>query len=129
MQTDRGRPVRVPGADHPIVVEHSSKRIAVRAGGRTIADTRDALLLREATYPPVYYVPRKDTDMSLLERTTTETYCPYKGQASYYSIPVGGERAQDAVWSYENPHDAVPEIRDRLAFYPDRVDSIEASDD
>jgi len=125
MQADRGRPVKIPGPDHPIAIERSPKRVVVRAGGHTVADTRDALVLREATYPPVYYVPRKDADMSLLERTATESYCPYKGEASYYSIPVGAERAVDAVWSYENPHEAVPEIREHLAFYPDRVDSID----
>lgn len=117
--------MKIPGPDHPIAIERSPKRVVVRAGGHTVADTRDALVLREATYPPVYYVPRKDADMSLLERTATESYCPYKGEASYYSIPVGAERAVDAVWSYENPHEAVPEIREHLAFYPDRVDSID----
>ena len=127
MQTDNERSVKIPGVDHPIGIERISKHVVVKAGGRTIADTRDALVLREAMYPPVYYVPRADADMSLLERTSNASYCPYKGDASYYSIPAAGERAVNAVWTYEQPHGAVSQIRDRLAFYPDRVDSIEES--
>ena len=81
--------------------------------------------MREASYAPVHYIPREDVDMSLLARTDHATHCPYKGDASYYSIPLGGERSKNAVWTYEDPHAAVREIKDRLAFYPDRVDSIE----
>ena len=77
------------------------------------------------SYRPVHYIPRRDVDMSLLQRTDHETYCPYKGETSYFSIPLGGERSKNAVWSYENPFEAVAEIREHLAFYPDRVDSIE----
>jgi uncharacterized protein (DUF427 family) len=91
-----------------------------------IADTRDALTLRESTYPPVQYVPRKDVDLALLERTNHATYCPYKGDCAYFSIPVGGERSTNAVWTYEHPYPAVDSIKDHLAFYPDRVDAIEA---
>jgi uncharacterized protein (DUF427 family) len=97
----------------------------VSVAGRVIADTRSALTLREASYPAVQYVPRTDVDLSLLSRTRHATYCPYKGEAAYYSIPVGGERSVDAVWTYEAPYDAVAAIRDHLAFYPDRVDAIE----
>lgn len=89
--------------------------------GRTIADTRDALALREANYPAVLYVPRKDVDMSLLERTSHSTYCPYKGEASYFGIPLAGARGDNAIWTYEAPHAAAAEIKDHLAFYPDRV--------
>ena len=83
------------------------------------------LALREAAYPPVLYVPRKDVDMSALARTTHSTFCPYKGDASYFSIPAGGERATNAVWTYENPFEAVAAIKDHVAFYPDRVEAIE----
>jgi uncharacterized protein (DUF427 family) len=75
----------------------------------------------------VYYLPRKDVDMAQLERTSHQTYCPYKGDAAYYSIPSGGTRSVNAVWTYEEPHPAMAEIKEYLAFYPDRVDAIEVS--
>jgi uncharacterized protein (DUF427 family) len=121
------RTVKIPGPDHPITVEPSHGRVVVKAGGRVIADTRRALTLREASYPAVFYVPREDADMSLLSRTEHTSWCPYKGQASYYSITPGGDRAVNAIWTYETPHEAVASIKDHLAFYPDRVDSIETS--
>ena len=119
------RPVKIPGPDHPITVTPARGRVTVIAAGRTIADTRGALILKEAAYPPVYYIPRKDVDMARLQRTTHQTYCPYKGECNYYSIPLGGERSVNAVWTYEAPYAAVAEIKDHLAFYPDRVDAIE----
>ena len=119
------RPVKIPGPDHPITVTPARGRVTVIAAGRTIADTRDALILKEAAYSPVYYIPRKDVDMARLQRTTHQTYCPYKGECNYYSIPLGGERSVNAVWTYEAPYAAVAEIKDHLAFYPDRVDAIE----
>ena len=119
------RPVKIPGPDHPITVTPARGRVTVIAAGRTIADTRAALILKEAAYPPVYYIPRKDVDMARLQRTTHQTYCPYKGERNYYSIPLGGERSVNAVWTYEAPYAAVAEIKDHLAFYPDRVDAIE----
>jgi uncharacterized protein (DUF427 family) len=119
------RQVKIPGPDHPITIERQGRRIVVTIAGRVLADTTGALSLREASYPPVQYVPRKDVDMSLLSRTEHSTYCPFKGDASYYSIPAGADRSVNAVWTYEAPFDAVAEIRDHLAFYPDRVDSIE----
>jgi uncharacterized protein (DUF427 family) len=97
----------------------------VSIGGRVVADTRESLLLCEAAYPPVIYFPRKDVDMSLLQRTDHSSYCPYKGDASYYSIPIGGQKAANAVWTYETPFDAVRQIKSYLAFYPDRVESID----
>ncbi|MGV3480540.1 MAG: DUF427 domain-containing protein [Sphingobium sp.] len=119
------KPILIPGPDHPITIEAHSGRVIVTVAGRIVADTRRALTLREASYPPVHYIPRADVDMALLERTAHATYCPYKGEASYFSIPIGGDRSRNAVWSYGHPHAAVAEIRDRLAFYPDRVDAIE----
>jgi uncharacterized protein (DUF427 family) len=124
-QTAATKPVRIPGPDHPITIAPHPMRIVVSVAGRTIVDTRDALALREATYPAVLYIPRKDVDMALLERTNHSTYCPYKGDCAYFSIPLGGARANNAVWTYEAPYPAVMPIKDHLAFYPDRVDAIE----
>src|SRR5438094_9232698 len=116
--------IKIPDPDHPISIERNPARVVVSVAGHVVADTRDALTLRESTYPPVYYFPRKDVDMSLLERTDQSTYCPYKGDCAYYSIPVGGDKSVNAVWTYEAPFEAVAEIKDHLAFYPDRVDPI-----
>jgi uncharacterized protein (DUF427 family) len=96
----------------------------VTVGGKVIADTRDALTLREASYPAVQYIPRRDVDMAALTRSDHTTYCPYKGDASYYSIPAGGDRSLNAVWTYEIPFKAIAQIEDYLAFYPNRVDEI-----
>ena len=117
--------IKVPGPDHPITIEPNPKRVVVSIGNTVLADSRDALILREAGYPAVQYIPRKDVDMTLLERSVHATYCPYKGDCAYFSIPSGGERAINAVWTYEAPYDAVAAIRDCLAFYPRRVDAIE----
>lgn len=117
--------MKIPNADHPITIAPSNAHVRVVVAGQVVADTRAALTLRESDYPPVQYVPRDDVDMSLLERTDNETYCPYKGEASYFSIPIGGERSVNAVWTYEAPYDAVAQIKDYVAFYPDRVDALE----
>jgi len=119
------KPVKQPGPEHRIHIEPQPGRVVVRVAGRVIADTRRALALREASYPVVRYIPRADVDMSMLERTDHSTYCPYKGDCAYYSIPAGGERSRNAVWTYEAPYAAVAQIKDHLAFYPDRVDAIE----
>ncbi|WP_322937887.1 DUF427 domain-containing protein [Nocardioides bizhenqiangii] len=116
------RPILKPGALHPITVTPTDGRVTVTAGGRTIVDTTRALTLKESVYPAVIYVPREDTDMSALEPSESASYCPYKGEASYFSIRTDGGLLPDAVWSYEDPHDAVPEIAGRLAFYRDRVE-------
>lgn len=117
------KPIRVPGPDHPISIAAHPLRVLVTAGGRVIADTSEALALQESTYPPVLYIPRKDVDMTRLVRSDHSSHCPYKGEASYYS--VAGDRGQNAVWTYESPYESVAAIKDYLAFYPDRVDSIE----
>ena len=117
--------IKIPGPDHPITIERNPARVIVSVAGRVIADTREALTLREAAYPPVQYFPRRDVDLSLLKRSDDATYCPYKGDCAYYSIPIGGERSVNAVWTYEAPYASVAEIKDHLAFYPDRVDAIE----
>jgi uncharacterized protein (DUF427 family) len=119
------KPVKVPGPNHSITIEPNPSRVVVVVEGRVVADTRKALTLREGTYRAVQYIPRSDVDMSLLERTLHATYCPYKGDCAYYSVPAGGERSVNAVWTYETPFPAVAEIANHLAFYPDRVDAIE----
>ena len=119
------KPIKIPGPDHPITIERTPARVIVRVAGRVVADTRAALSLREAGYAAVHYIPRHDVDMTLLGRTAHSSYCPYKGDCSYFSIPLGGARSENAVWSYENPYPAVMPIREYLAFYPSRVDAIE----
>ena len=116
--------IKLPGPHHPITIEPNSARVIVSVAGHIVADTRQALILKEATYPPVPYIPRTDVDMALLERSDHHTYCPYKGDCAYYSIPVGGERSVNAVWTYEAPYPAVAAIAGHVAFYPDRVDAI-----
>ncbi len=119
------RAVKTPGPDHPIAIVPNPARVVVTVAGRVIADTRDALTLREAGYPPVQYIPRANVDMTALQRTEHTTYCPYKGDCAYYSIAAGGQRSVNAVWTYEAPYAAVAAIKDRLAFYPSRVDAID----
>jgi uncharacterized protein (DUF427 family) len=116
--------VRIPGADHPITVGKNPDRVVVQVGDQVIANTREALSLQEASYPAVQYIPRKDVDLTLLERTHHHSYCPYKGVASYYSVIPAGKEGVNAVWTYEEPYDAVVDIREYVAFYPDKV-SIE----
>ena len=116
--------IKNPGPDHPISIQHNRARIVVSVAGRVIADTRTALALREADYPTVQYIPREDVDLTQLERTDHATYCPYKGQCTYYSVPAGGKKSVNAVWSYEDPFPAVAEIKGHVAFYPDKVDEI-----
>jgi uncharacterized protein (DUF427 family) len=123
-RTVTAKTIKLPGADHPITIAPNPSRVVVSVAGRVIADTREALTLREASYPAVQYIPRKDVDLSLLRRTEHGTYCPYKGDCAYYSIPIGGARSTNAVWTYEAPFAAVAQIKDHLAFYPDRVDAV-----
>jgi uncharacterized protein (DUF427 family) len=113
-----------PGPDHPITVEPTKARVVVKAGGHVVADSRNALTLQEASYPAVQYIPRADVDFSVLERTDHETYCPYKGESSYYSLNAGEVKGENAVWTYEKPYDAVAPIKEHVAFYPNKV-SIE----
>jgi len=121
------RTVLIPGPDHPITITPNPKRIVVKVAGRTVADTTSALSLKEASYPAVDYIPVADVDMTLLTPTEHETYCPYKGECGYYSIPVGGEKATNAVWTYGHPYPSVAAIAGHVAFYPSRVDSIEVA--
>ena len=119
--------IKIPNSDHPISIVANPFRVTVVIGGRIIADTRSALSLREASYAAVEYIPRRDVDMCALVRSEHKTYCPYKGDASYFSIPAGGDRSVNAVWTYEAPFEAMHQIKDYLAFYPNRVDRITSS--
>ncbi len=119
--------MKIPGPDHSITVELNTQRIKIMFNGRTIADTKKALELNEATLAPVQYIPREDVDLKALERTNHSTHCPYKGDAAYFSIAVDGAITENAVWRYESPYPAVAPIKDHLAFYPNKVDSIEVA--
>lgn len=119
------KPIKIPTPDHPITITRNPGRVVVKAGGKTLADSRNALTMHESSYLAVQYIPRGDVDMRLLERTDHATYCPYKGDCSYFSVPSGGERLVNAIWSYEAPYDAVSAIKDHLAFYADRFEISE----
>lgn len=116
------KPIKTPGADYPIVLEPTADRIVISLLGQVIADTRLALTLYEAGYPPIHYIPRKDVNMTLLQRTGYSTYCQYKGECAYYSVPLGGARCINVVWTYEDPYPAVRRIKDLLAFQFSQVD-------
>lgn len=113
--------MKTPGSDHPITAGPHTGRVTVRFGGTVVADTRAALSLKEASYPAVFYVPRSDAKMEHFKRTAHKTHCPYKGDASYFALEAGGKRAENAVWSYEEPYPAMETIRGYLAFYPNMV--------
>ena len=117
--------VKIPGPDHPITIERNPNRVTVTLRGQVLADTRNALTLREAKYPAVHYIPRADVDMAQLGRTEHVTYCPFKGDCSYFSLPGDDPQSANAVWTYEAPFPAVEAIRDHLAFYADRVEIME----
>ncbi len=125
MSMASAKTMKSPGPDHPITIERNPNHVVATFASRIIADTRDALTLREAGHSAVQYIPRKDVDMSVLAPTEHRTYCPYKGDCSYYSIVVDGRVAENAVWTYGEPYPAVAAIRDHLAFYPSRIDSLE----
>ena len=119
--------MKLPGPDHPITIAPAGKRVRVSFAGKTIADSTRALVLSEGGYKPVFYIPREDADMVALSRTAHASHCPYKGDASYFTVSADGRASENAVWSYEQPFPAVAPIKDHLAFYPNRVDKIEAA--
>src|ERR1700758_998154 len=125
IKTSKGKEIKIPGPDHPITISPAEGKVRVTVAGRMVAESTQALRLEEKGYPPVYYLPRNDADMSLLVRTQHYTYCPYKGDCTYYSIPIGGAKSEYAVWTYEKPYEAVADIKEYLAFYPSRVEAIE----
>ena len=110
---------------HRVDTEAAGVRVRITFNGEVIADSRDAIKLEESGYAPVFYIPRMDVKMECLTRTEHQTYCPYKGKASYFTLSAGGKTQQNAIWSYEQPYDEVSAIRERLAFYPSKVDRIE----
>ncbi|HMN73464.1 MAG TPA: DUF427 domain-containing protein [Rhodoblastus sp.] len=118
--------LKTPDASHPITIAPSQKRVRVLFNGKVVADTTRALDLKEASYPVVRYIPRADADLFFFKRSARTTHCPYKGDASYFSLVDGERRAENAVWTYEAPGDAVAAIAGHLAFYPDKVE-IEVS--
>lgn len=120
------RPHLEPTADHPITIKPTQGTVTIRVGDHEIARTAKALTLQEATYPAVQYVPLADVDQAVLRDSGTQTYCPYKGEASYYSVEVGGQTLSDLIWTYRTPYPAVAEIADHVAFYPDRT-TVEVS--
>ena len=123
--SSKAKEIKIPGPDHPITISPPEGKVRVTVAARIVAESTRALRLEEMGHLRVNYLPRSDADMSLLVRTTHYTYCPYKGDCTYYSIPIGGTKSEYAVWTYEKPYEAVAEIREYLAFYPSRVDAIE----
>ena len=117
--------MKEPGPDHPITVAPNPNRVRVLLGGVIVAETTRALTLKEAQLPPVHYVPREDAQMDLYDPTDHASHCPYKGDASYFTLSAGGLVAHNAVWSYERPFPAVAAIAGHLAFYPNKIDAIE----
>jgi uncharacterized protein (DUF427 family) len=108
--------------DHPITVKPIGDHVEIFWRGHKILDTTHALELRESTYPPVIYAPREDAEMSFFQRSSLETRCPFKGTANYFSLEAGAEKDADAVWTYETPKAGVADIKEHLAFYPNKVE-------
>ena len=124
-QLNNAKEIRIPGSDHPITISPAEGKVRVTVAGKIVAESSRALRLEEKGHSPVYYFLRNSADMSLLVRTEHSTYCPYKGDCTYYNIPIGGTKSEYAVWTYEKPYEAVAGIEEYLAFYPTRVDAIE----
>jgi uncharacterized protein (DUF427 family) len=114
------RPVLPPGPDHPIRITPTPSRVQVRVGDVVVAESANALTLQESNYPGVQYLPRRDVTAEL-RPTSTTSYCPYKGDCSYYTLVVGDTEVTDAIWTYAQPYPAVAEIGGYLAFYSNKV--------
>src|ERR1700676_2996322 len=117
-KTSKGKEIRIPGPDHPITISPAVGKVRVTVAGRKVAESTRALRLEEKGYPPVYYLPRNDADMSLLVRTTHYTYCPYKGDCTYYSIPIGGAKSEYAVWHTKSRMRQWPALKSTWRFIP-----------
>jgi uncharacterized protein (DUF427 family) len=120
--------MKIPGPDHPITISPAPNRWRARFNGHVIADSPDALILEEAGYPPRLYFPREDISMEFLTRTAHTTHCPYKGDASYYTLIMDGHFLENVAWTYENPYPAVNPIAGRLSFYAEQVELYEVAD-
>jgi uncharacterized protein (DUF427 family) len=118
------RPVLQPSATHPITVTPTGKHVTVRVNGEVVADTTDAVTLQESTYAAVQYIPLADVVPTALQRSDTTSYCPFKGDASYYHVTAGGDTVEDVIWTYEQPYAAVSDIAGRVAFYPDKAEVV-----
>ena len=116
--SSKGKEVRIPGPDHPITISPAEGKVRVTVAGKVVAESTRVLRLEEKGYPPVYYLPRSDADMLLLVRTTHYTYCPYKGDCTYYSIPIGGTKSEYAVWRTKNLMRQLPTLRITWRFIP-----------
>ena len=117
------RPVLEPTAEHPITINPTGQHVVIRVHGDVVADTHRALQLQESTYPAVQYIPFDDVVSDVLTRTDTSTYCPFKGEAAYYSVTTAaGDTVDDAIWFYEQPYPAVAAIAGHVAFYPDKAE-------
>jgi uncharacterized protein (DUF427 family) len=117
------RPVLEPTDSHPITVEPTRKHVTVRVNGELVAETDEALTLQESTYPAVQYIPLRDVVAERLKPSDTETYCPYKGDASYYHVVTeAGDTVDDVIWTYREPYPAVGRIVGHVAFYPNKAD-------
>lgn len=117
------RPVLEPTAEHPITVEPTGRHVTVRVNGEIVADTDRALTLQESTYPAVQYIPHNDVVQDKLRPSDTQTYCPFKGDASYYDLVTdNGTVVEDAIWTYQKPYPAVAPIAGHVAFYPDKAE-------
>ena len=114
--------MKLPGVHHPITIDPVAERVTVWAGGRIVADTTSALVLREASLAPVFYIPLADVDRSAIAASDSHTYCPFKGTASYYDVLTDDGPIGDAIWTYPEPYEAVAQIADHVAFYPSRVE-------
>ena len=120
--------MQTPGSDHPITFADADTRWRVRYAGHVIADTDRAILLKEADYPQVVYFPKEDVEMAYFGRSDHHTACPYKGEASYWTLTMEGNVEDNVAWSYESPYPSASRISGHVAFYPDRVEVYEVSD-
>jgi uncharacterized protein (DUF427 family) len=118
------RPVLQPSATHPITVTPTGRHVTVRVNGELVADTTDAVTLQESTYDAVQYIPLADVVQNALTHSETTSYCPFKGDASYYHVTIAGITVDDVIWTYEQPYAAVSEIAGRVAFYPDKAEVV-----
>lgn len=120
--------MKLPGPDHPITITPAQTRWRAKFGAHVIADSGDVLVLQEAAYPQVIYFPRQDVSMEFLTATERSTYCPFKGDASYFTVMMDGQFGDNAVWSYEEPYPAMAQIRGHLAFYTNKIEVYEVDE-
>ncbi len=114
-------------AQHEVTTARFAGRVMVTAGGETVADSHDAVVLHETGYEPTFYLPVTDVRNELLEPSEHTTRCPHKGKARYWNIKAGDGSIENAAWAYDTPFDSVAEIAGMVAFYPDKVDAVEAT--